>query len=176
MVNILLTGCCGKMGDAVTASAENNENINIVGGIDIRTDITRNYPVFKSFDEIENINNNEENDINLNSYVNEKDFFTKKNKYFYQVKINKIKLKIYKIFPNLEKTLFLDSYFEYFNYIMCGNSINDSLMKISIKILKLIDKEKGTYVCDARSLHSPKPGSCNLLLIGETYALSMPGL
>ena len=94
-------------------------------------------------DEIENINNNEENDINLNSYVNEKDFFTKKNKYFYQVKINKIKLKIYKIFPNLEKTLFLDSYFEYFNYIMCGNSINDSLMKISIKILKLIDKEKG---------------------------------
>lgn len=52
MVNILLTGCSGKMGDAVTASAEKNKEINIVCGIDIRTDVARGYPVFKSFDEV----------------------------------------------------------------------------------------------------------------------------
>ena len=93
-------------------------------------------------DENENQLKDGGDDNNFKSYENENDFLTKKNEYFYEVKINKINFKIFKIFPDLEKTLFLESYFDCFEYIMCGNSINDSLMKISIKLLKLFDKEK----------------------------------
>ena len=51
-------------------------------------------------------------------------------------------LKIYKIYPDFENNLFLEFHLDYFNYIMCGNSIKDSLMKLNIKSLKLLDKEK----------------------------------
>ena len=78
----------------------------------------------------------------INSYISEKDFLTKKNEYFYEVKINKIIFKIYKIFPNLENITFLEFHFQSFNFKMCGNSIKDSLMKISVERLKLFDKEK----------------------------------
>ena len=75
------------------------------------------------------------------SYKNENDFLTKKNEYSYNIKINKIIFKIYKVFPDLKNNIFLESHFYYFNFLMCGNSANDSLMKIGIKKLKLIDKE-----------------------------------
>ena len=79
---------------------------------------------------------------NINSYMNEKDFFTKKNEYFYEVNINKIKIDIYKRYPDLDKLVFLETEIDSFGYIMCGNSIKDSLMKIDMKNLKLYDKEK----------------------------------
>ena len=85
----------------------------------------------------------------INSYTNENDFHTKKNAYKYEVKINDIIFKIYKIFPDLENVLFLEAQLKNFNLEMFGNSINDSLMKISIRRLILYDKEKDinkTYI------------------------------
>ncbi len=52
MVNILLCGACGKMGQAVTNSAEARENLNIVCGVDPFAGITREYPVYESFSDI----------------------------------------------------------------------------------------------------------------------------
>lgn len=48
MTKILLSGCCGKMGKAVTAEAEKRENCKIIGGIDLVTDADPGYPVFSS--------------------------------------------------------------------------------------------------------------------------------
>ena len=85
---------------------------------------------------------NDEQNKKLQNYLNEKDFLTKTNQYWYEIKINMIILKIYKIYPDFENNLFLEFHLDYFNYIMCGNSIKDSLMKLNIKSLKLLDKEK----------------------------------
>ena len=78
----------------------------------------------------------------IDSYTTENDFLTKKNEYLYEVKINKIVFNIYKIYPDLENYKFLEFNLNDFNYKMCQNSIKDSFMKISIRILKLFDKEK----------------------------------
>ena len=85
---------------------------------------------------------NDEQNKKLQNYLNEKDFLTKTNQYWYEIKINMIILKIYKIYPDFDNNLFLEFHLDYFNYIMCGNSIKDSLMKLNIKSLKLLDKEK----------------------------------
>ncbi|MCQ2477110.1 MAG: 4-hydroxy-tetrahydrodipicolinate reductase [Clostridia bacterium] len=55
MTRIILNGCGGKMGAAVTACASSKEDAQIVAGVDIRADVDRPYPVFSSFDEINGI-------------------------------------------------------------------------------------------------------------------------
>ena len=55
MVDIILTGCNGKMGDAVTACISEKSDIRIAAGIDINTSVSRSYPVFTSFDELGDI-------------------------------------------------------------------------------------------------------------------------
>lgn len=50
MINIILNGCCGKMGSAVIAAVENKQNMQIIGGVDIRTDVVRDFPVAASFE------------------------------------------------------------------------------------------------------------------------------
>ncbi len=47
MINIILNGCNGKMGQVITALAKDNENINIVAGFDISDHITNTYPVYR---------------------------------------------------------------------------------------------------------------------------------
>ncbi|MCD7775546.1 MAG: 4-hydroxy-tetrahydrodipicolinate reductase [Clostridiales bacterium] len=49
---IILCGCCGKMGSAVTKTVETRENIQIAAGVDIKECMTLPYPVFASFDEV----------------------------------------------------------------------------------------------------------------------------
>lgn len=48
MTGILLSGCNGKMGKAVTKSVAEDDNIKIVGGIDIFAESLSGYPVFSS--------------------------------------------------------------------------------------------------------------------------------
>lgn len=52
MVNIILGGCSGKMGHAVTVSAEDNPNANIVCGVDIFNNGTLKYPVYENFSKV----------------------------------------------------------------------------------------------------------------------------
>lgn len=47
MINIILSGCNGKMGQVITRLAAEDENINIIGGIDINTEIKNTYPVYR---------------------------------------------------------------------------------------------------------------------------------
>lgn len=48
MAGILLSGCNGKMGKAVTASVASTDGCEIVGGIDIYAESLNGYPVFAS--------------------------------------------------------------------------------------------------------------------------------
>ena len=48
MTGIILSGCNGKMGKAVTKSVAENEGCEIVGGIDIFAESLSGYPVFSS--------------------------------------------------------------------------------------------------------------------------------
>ena len=52
MTNIILSGCGGKMGGVITDIVANDENANIVCGLDINDNISRGYPVYKSAEEI----------------------------------------------------------------------------------------------------------------------------
>ena len=36
MTKIILSGCCGKMGAAVTKAVEENDNAQIVAGVDVK--------------------------------------------------------------------------------------------------------------------------------------------
>lgn len=51
MVNIILSGCCGKMGKMISECAKTNNNLSIVAGIDINTDSNFDYPIFNSIDQ-----------------------------------------------------------------------------------------------------------------------------
>lgn len=51
MTKIILSGCCGKMGKAITACVNNRTDCEIVAGVDLLCE-SLSYPVFKSFDEI----------------------------------------------------------------------------------------------------------------------------
>lgn len=51
MVNILLSGACGKMGRAVAACAAEDSELNIMAGVD-RAESLCAFPVFKSFDDV----------------------------------------------------------------------------------------------------------------------------
>ena len=51
MIKVILHGCCGAMGRAVTAIAESDPKIQIVAGIDKNTAVSCPYPIFPSLDE-----------------------------------------------------------------------------------------------------------------------------
>lgn len=54
MINILLTGCNGRMGNAVAASCLNNPECNIIAGIDVMGGKNASdFPVFISFNDFE---------------------------------------------------------------------------------------------------------------------------
>lgn len=52
MTNIILSGCFGKMGRVITKSVAERDDCQIVAGVDI-FDGDANFPVFKSFDDID---------------------------------------------------------------------------------------------------------------------------
>lgn len=51
MIKILLSGACGKMGRAVTACAQDDEDLQIIAGVD-RAEVLCSFPVFKCFDDV----------------------------------------------------------------------------------------------------------------------------
>ena len=51
MINIIMHGCNGKMGQVITGLAANDDNVAIVAGVDINTEANNGYPVFKSIKE-----------------------------------------------------------------------------------------------------------------------------
>lgn len=53
MVKIIMSGCNGKMGQVITRLVEEDEDAEIVCGVDINTDIKNSYPVVKSIDEFD---------------------------------------------------------------------------------------------------------------------------
>lgn len=54
MVKILLSGCCGKMGTAITNMVENKfPEIKIVAGFDRNVNVKRSYPIFDNVDNID---------------------------------------------------------------------------------------------------------------------------
>ncbi len=52
MINVLLHGCNGKMGQAVTSAAEGREDLKIVCGVDPYGTSSYSYPVYESFDKV----------------------------------------------------------------------------------------------------------------------------
>ncbi len=52
MIKAILSGCCGKMGAAVTNAIKNREDIQISAGVDIFECDTLPYPVFPAFNEV----------------------------------------------------------------------------------------------------------------------------
>ncbi len=52
MINILLNGCNGRMGQVITRLAEETEGVQIVAGIDSHGESNGNYPVFKSTSDV----------------------------------------------------------------------------------------------------------------------------
>lgn len=53
MINVLLHGCNGKMGQAVTKAADERDDVAIVCGVDPFGENNYNYPVYKSFSEVQ---------------------------------------------------------------------------------------------------------------------------
>ncbi len=51
MINILLSGACGKMGDAVTHCCTEDGDVKIIAGVD-RAEALCSYPIFKSFADV----------------------------------------------------------------------------------------------------------------------------
>lgn len=51
MTRIIMHGCNGNMGQVISGIAANDENVEIVAGIDVYNEKKNNYPVFKSFEE-----------------------------------------------------------------------------------------------------------------------------
>jgi 4-hydroxy-tetrahydrodipicolinate reductase len=51
MINILLSGCNGKMGKVITKLAANNEEYRIVAGFDINSKVNSTYPVFSKVED-----------------------------------------------------------------------------------------------------------------------------
>ena len=51
MINILLSGACGKMGNAVARCCKEDENLKIIAGVD-RAEMLCDFPVYKSFDDV----------------------------------------------------------------------------------------------------------------------------
>lgn len=51
MINVIMHGCNGRMGQVITNLVKEDEQIQIVAGIDAYTGIVNDYPVFTSLDE-----------------------------------------------------------------------------------------------------------------------------
>lgn len=51
MVNIIMNGCNGKMGQVITGIVKEDANAAIVAGIDVYDGIKNDYPVFASLNE-----------------------------------------------------------------------------------------------------------------------------
>ncbi len=51
MINILLSGACGKMGNAVARCCKEDSDIKIIAGVD-RTEMLCDFPIYKSFDDV----------------------------------------------------------------------------------------------------------------------------
>ena len=89
-----------------------------------------------------------ENNINinriktLNKIIDEKMFYENPNNFFFEVKINEIKLVIYKIYPDLTKAIFIQLKLSKIELIKLNNYFDDSLMKLNLKSITLIDKEQ----------------------------------
>ena len=54
MTNILLSGACGKMGNAVARCASEDSDLKIIAGVD-RAEMLCDFPVYKSFDDVKSI-------------------------------------------------------------------------------------------------------------------------
>lgn len=52
MTKVILSGCCGKMGAAVTKAISERGDIQIVAGVDLMECVTLPYPVFPVFNEL----------------------------------------------------------------------------------------------------------------------------
>ena len=52
MTNIILSGCCGKMGRVITACVSKRDDCKIVAGVDLNTDASLGYPVYANFTDI----------------------------------------------------------------------------------------------------------------------------
>ena len=52
MFKIVLNGCCGKMGAAVTKAVSDRDDVQIVAGVDIFESDSLPYPVFSTFSEV----------------------------------------------------------------------------------------------------------------------------
>ena len=52
MTKILLCGCQGFMGKTITELANQRENIKIVAGVDIRNDLTTDYPIYSKIADV----------------------------------------------------------------------------------------------------------------------------
>ena len=52
MIKVLLTGCSGKMGHNVSAIVSQTEGMEIAGGVDLFSDGSLPYPVFKTFEDV----------------------------------------------------------------------------------------------------------------------------
>ena len=46
MINVMISGCNGKMGQVVTAMCQDNPNIEVVAGVDVNTTKINDYPVY----------------------------------------------------------------------------------------------------------------------------------
>ena len=53
MINIILSGCNGRMGKVISSLAKDDENINIVCGFDINTEKNFDYPVYSDYEKFD---------------------------------------------------------------------------------------------------------------------------
>ncbi len=51
MINILLSGACGKMGNAVARCANEDDSLKIIAGVD-KAEMLCDFPIYKSFDDV----------------------------------------------------------------------------------------------------------------------------
>ena len=51
MINIIMHGCNGAMGQVISAMAEEMDGVRIVAGIDLNTELKYGYPVYASLEE-----------------------------------------------------------------------------------------------------------------------------
>ena len=56
MVNVILSGCNGKMGKVISGLALKRADCQIIAGVDLRTDSSFGYPVYSSFSELPELN------------------------------------------------------------------------------------------------------------------------
>ena len=53
MTNIILNGCCGKMGKVIAAAAKKRDNVEIICGVDTYNDNACSFPVYKCINDID---------------------------------------------------------------------------------------------------------------------------